>query len=168
MAGGKTRLAKDFRDLLRVFVAHDVRFLVVGAYALAVLGRPRATGDLDVWIDATPENAPRALAALRDFGAPLHDLCREDLSRPGVIYQIGLPPLRIDILTAIDGVEFGVAWPRRMAADFDGVEVPVIGREDFLVNKRATGRLKDRADAERLDPSRTRSRSRRRKSPRDR
>ena len=112
MAGGKIRLAKDFRDLLRVFVAYDVRFLVVGAYALAVLGRPRATGDLGVWVDATPDNAPRTLAALHEFGAPLHELSLDDLSRPGVVYQIGLPPLRIDILTAIDGVTFSVAWRR--------------------------------------------------------
>lgn len=154
MGGRKTRLAPDFRDLLRVFVAHDVRFLVVGAYALAVLGRPRATGDLDLWIDATPGNATRTIAALRRYGAPLHDLSEADLAQPGVIFQIGLPPLRIDILTAIDGVEFAGAWSRRLTADFDGVHVPVIGREDFLANKRATGRLKDRADAERLDPSR--------------
>lgn len=152
MAGGKTTLAPDFRDPLRVFVAHDVRFLVVGAYALAVLGRPRATGDLDVWVDATPENAPLTLAALREFGSPLHDLDVADLSSPGIVYQIGLPPLRIDVLTKLSGVDFETAWPRRIVADFDGVDVPVIGREDFLVNKRATGRLKDRADAERLDP----------------
>jgi hypothetical protein len=154
MGGRKTRLAVDFRDLLRVFVARDVRFLVVGAYALAVHGRPRATGDLDVWVDATPENAERAVAALREFGAPLHDLRVCDLARRGVVFQIGLPPLRIDVLTAIDGVEFPGAWRRRIIADFDGVRVPVIGRQDFLVNKRATGRLKDRADAERLAPSR--------------
>jgi hypothetical protein len=120
MAGGKIRLAKDFRDLLRVFVAYDVRFLVVGAYALAVLGRPRATGDLDVWVDATATNARRTLAALRDFGAPLHELSVDDLSRSGIVYQIGLPPLRIDILTAIDRVKFREAWPRRITADFDG------------------------------------------------
>src|SRR5260221_10458571 len=101
MAGG-TRLAKDFRDLLRVFVAHDVRSLVVGAYALAVLGRPRATGDLDVWIDATPANARRTFTALREFGAPLHQLIVDDLAHPGVVFQIGLPPLRIDVLTVID------------------------------------------------------------------
>ena len=153
MAGGKIRLADDFRDLLRAFVAHDVRFLVVGAYALAVLGRPRATGDLDVWVDATRANGRRAFAALREFGAPLHDLRVEDLATPGVVFQIGLPPLRIDVLTVIDGVEFSSAWRRRVTADFDGVEVGVIGREDFLTNKRATGRLKDRADAQRLEPA---------------
>jgi len=97
--------------------------MVVGAYALAIHGRPRATGDLDVWVDATSENAPRAFAALRDFGAPLHDLGVQELSRPGIVYQIGLPPLRIDVLTAIDGVAFRAAWRRRIIADFDGVEV---------------------------------------------
>lgn len=150
MAGAKTRLAADFRDLLHAFVAHRVRFLVVGAYALAVLGRPRATGDLDVWIEASPGNAHRTLEALRDFGAPLRGLTTQDLATPGVVFQIGLPPLRIDVLTAIDGVDFSVAWRRRTRADFDGIVVPVIGRNDFLTNKRATGRMKDRADAERL------------------
>ena len=96
----------------------------------------------------------QAKAILREFGAPLHELTLDDLSRPGVVFQIGLPPLRIDVLTAIDGVDFSRAWPRRLTADFDGVQVGVIGREDFLANKRATGRLKDRADAERLDPRR--------------
>ncbi len=99
-------LAKDFRDLLRAFVDHEVRFLVVGAYALAVHGRPRATGDLDVWVETTPTNADRVLAALRAFGAPLHDLTRDDLTRPGVVFQIGLPPLRIDILRRLAAWSF--------------------------------------------------------------
>lgn len=161
MAGGGIRLAQDFRDLLRAFVAHEVRFLIVGAYALAVLGRPRATGDLDVWIDARPANARRTFAALREFGAPLDGLTVEDLASPGVVFQIGLPPLRIDVLTAIDGVDFRAAWPRRVSADFDGIRVDVIGREDFVTNKRSTGRIKDRADAERLDPRRRRQAKRR-------
>src|SRR5262249_33278620 len=132
MAGVRTRLAKDFRDLLREFAAYDVRFLVVGAYALAVLGRPRATGDLDVWIEATERNAERVLAALGAFGAPLHDLTIADLSRPGVVFQIGLPPVRIDLLTAIDGVDFSKAWTRRIRAKFDDVLASVISREDFI------------------------------------
>ena len=151
MGGTPTDLANDFRDLLRAFVDHDVRFLVVGAYALAVLGRPRATGDLDVWIDPAAENAARAYAALRDFGAPLHDLTPRDLSTPGVVFQIGVPPLRIDVLTQISGVEFAAAWPRRVHALFADVAVAVIGRDDFITNKRATGRLKDLVDAERLE-----------------
>ena len=92
MGGAKIDLATDFRDRLRAFVDHDVRFLIVGAYALAVLGRPRATGDLDVWVDPTPENADRAYAALREFGAPLHDLTPRDLAHPGVVFQIAAKP----------------------------------------------------------------------------
>lgn len=90
----------------------------------------------------------------------MHDLRVTDLARPGVVFQIGLPPLRIDVLTAIDAVEFTDAWPRRIRADFDGVRVPVIGRRDFLANKRATGRSRDRADAELLAPTRPRRRRR--------
>lgn len=146
MGGRKIGLAADFRDLLRAFVDHDVRFLVVGAYALAVHGRPRGTGDLDLWIDATPVNGARAYDALRAFGAPLRDLTVADLSAPGVVFQIGLPPLRVDVLTAISGVRFAAAWPRRVPAIFEGVSVSVIGAKDFAVNKRATGRLKDLAD----------------------
>jgi hypothetical protein len=160
MGGRQIDLAKDFRDLLHAFAARNVRFLIVGAYALAVLGRPRATGDLDVWIDATPGNAERVYEALGDFGAPLHGLSVADLSVPGIVFQIGLPPLRIDILTQISGVDFTAAWPRRQAAVFGNVAVSVIGREDFLANKRATGRLRDLADAERLDPPQRRKRRR--------
>jgi hypothetical protein len=160
MGGTRIDLAKDFRDLLHAFAARNVRFLVVGAYALAVLGRPRATADLDIWIEATAENAERAYAALRDFGAPLQALTVGDLSVPGVVFQIGLPPLRIDILTQISGVDFATAWPRRQAATFGDVAVSVIGREDFIANKRATGRLKDLADAERLQRHRRRTRRR--------
>src|SRR5438552_18516172 len=99
MGGAKIDLATDFRDRLRAFVDHDVRFLIVGAYALAVLGRPRATGGLDVCVDPTPENADRAYAALREFGSPLHDLTPRYLSRPGVVFQTGLPPLRFAVMT---------------------------------------------------------------------
>lgn len=150
----KIDLAKDFRDLLRAFIDHEVRFLVVGAYALAVHGRPRATGDLDVWVETSPTNADRVFAALQAFGAPMHDLTRNDLTSPGVVFQIGLPPLRIDILTQISGVEFPEAWTRRSEADFEGIRVAVIGRDDLLINKRASGRAKDLVDVERLEPAR--------------
>ncbi len=156
MGGEKIDVARDFRDLLRAFVDHDVRFLIVGAYALAVLGRPRATGDLDVWVEPTRR---KAYEALRAFGAPLHDLTVTDLTTPGVVFQIGLPPLRIDLLTEITGVAFAPAWRRRIRASFNDVPVAVLGREDFLTNKRATGRLQDLADAERLERSRHGARS---------
>jgi hypothetical protein len=158
MAGAKTDLTRDFRDLLQAFVDHEVRFLVVGAYALAIHGHPRATGDLDLWIDPTAANAGRAYAALAVFGAPLHELTREDLATPSTVFQIGLPPLRIEVLTSLTGLDFGPCFGRRIEADFEGVRVPVLGREDFLTNKRALGRSGDLADAERLDPPERRSR----------
>lgn len=141
----------DFVDLLRAFAARDVRFLLVGAYALALHGRPRATGDLDVWVDATPENAARVMAALTEFGAPMDQIAESDFARPGIVYQIGVAPGRIDILTQLTGLAFADAWPNRVQHAFGDVECNVIGRDDFLRNKRATGRLKDVADIEGLE-----------------
>jgi len=138
----------DFVDLLRAFVAADVRFLIVGAYALALHGRPRATGDLDVWIDATPENAARVMRALASFGAPLADVSADDFSRPGVTYQIGVAPGRIDILTELTELTFAEAWLDRMRRPFGEIDVDFIGRAAFIHNKRATGRAKDLGDIE--------------------
>ena len=140
----------DFTDLLRAFVAADVRFLVVGAYALGFHGRPRATGDLDLWVDASPENAARVMRALADFGAPVAELSEGDFAREGVTYQIGLPPGRIDILTQLTGLTFAEAWPDRLTRPFGDMQVGVIGRAAFIRNKRATGRAKDLADIEGL------------------
>lgn len=142
---------QDFLDLLRAFAGADVRFLVVGAYALGLHGRPRATGDLDVWIDATPDNARRVMVALQAFGAPMTEIAENDFARPGITYQIGLPPRRIDVLTEMTGLTFADAWPGRVRASFGGEQVDFIGRADFIRNKRQTGRLKDLADIEGLD-----------------
>jgi hypothetical protein len=141
---------QDFLDLLRALSAHDVRFLIVGAYALAVHGRPRATGDLDVWVDASPDNAARIMAALREFGAPLRDVGEADFSKPGIVYQMGLPPYRIDVLTELSGVRFDEAWPHRLRAPFGDLQADYIGRDAFIRNKRATGRAKDLGDIEGL------------------
>jgi hypothetical protein len=141
----------DFLDLLRAFAAADVRFLIVGAYALALHGRPRATGDLDVWIDATPDNARRVMRALGEFGAPLAEIAEADLATPGVVYQIGVPPGRIDILTDLTGITFGEAWLDRVRGPFGDVEVDFIGRTSFVRNKRATGRPKDLGDIEGME-----------------
>lgn len=140
----------DFVDLLRAFAAADVRYLVVGAYALGLHGRPRATGDLDVWVDATPENAARVMRALAAFGAPLDTVTADDFSREGITFQIGLPPLRIGILTQLTGLTFTEAWPERVRGPLGDIEADFIGREAFIRNKRATGRLKDLADIEGL------------------
>ena len=141
---------QDFLDLLRAFAEHDVRFMVVGAYALGVHGRPRATGDLDVWVDPTPDNASRVMSALAHFGAPLQQVSLGDFSRPGIVFQMGLPPLRIDVLTTLSGIAFAEAWPSRVQAPFGPLTVDVIGREAFIKNKRAAGRAKDLGDIEGL------------------
>ena len=141
---------RDFRDLLAAFNAHGVEFLLVGAHALAVHGRPRATGDLDVWVDATPENAAKVMAALEQFGAPTEQVSAEDFGRPGIVFQMGLPPMRIDVLTELSGLTFGEAWSTRTRAALGPIMADVIGREAFIKNKRATGRARDLADIEAL------------------
>ncbi len=141
----------NFVDILRSFVEGDVHFLVVGAYALAFHGHPRGTGDLDLWIDPSADNAQKAYAALARFGAPLHQVTVKDLSEPGVVFQIGVAPVRIDILTSLSGLTFQEAWQSRTDALLEGLAFPVIGRHELLRNKRATGRPKDLLDAEVLE-----------------
>ena len=141
---------QDFLDLLRAFIDGNVRFLIVGAYALAVHGRPRATGHLGVWVDTTPEKAAKVMSALEQFGAPTAQVSAEDFSRPGIVFQMGLPPLRIDVLTELSGPTFSEAWSTRTRAAFGPVMADVIGREAFIKNKRATGRARDLGDIEAL------------------
>lgn len=143
----------DFADLLRALLFEDARFLIVGAHAMAVHGVPRATGDIDVWVRADADNAHRVWAALSGFGAPLDALTlrASDLERAGNVWQIGVPPRRIDILTAIDGVEFDEAWSGRHMHRIGDLEVPFLGLGALRINKAATGRAKDVADLELLD-----------------
>ena len=117
---------------------------------LAVHGRPRATGALDIWVDATPTSASVVVAALRQYGAPLSGVSETDFERPGIVFQMGLPPLRIGVLTQLSGITFVEAWPERTQADFGLVAVDVIGRDAFIKNKRATGRARDLGDIESL------------------
>jgi hypothetical protein len=145
-------LNEDFLELLIALNAAEARFLIVGAYAVGAHGRPRATKDLDVWIEASPANSARVLSALREFGAPLGDLQEADFMTPGTGFKMGAPPRRIDILTKISGVEFDVAWPRRMEASFSpDVRCGVIGIEDLIANKKAAGRPQDIADVDALE-----------------
>ena len=141
----------DFSEILLAFNVHHVEYLLVDAHALAVYGHVRATKDLDVWVRPDSENAKRVLMALSAFGAPLGDLDRDDLSNAGTIFQIGVPPLRIDVITAIDGVDFADAWPDRFKTSFGGVPVFVISRHHLITNKKASARLQDLADVERLE-----------------
>ena len=144
-------MSPDYRELLSVFSDAEVRFLVVGAYALGVHGIPRATKDLDLWIEANPKNAAKVVDALRRYGAPLHELDVMDLTLWGVCLQIGRPLHRVDIVTTADGLAFESAWLNRLEIMIEGLRVPTIGREDLIRNKRETGRAQDKVDAERLE-----------------
>jgi len=143
---------QDFVDFLRCLLDAGARFLVVGAHAMAVHGVPRATGDLDVWVQPSPENAARVWDAMRRFGAPADavGVTRADLEMPGRVIQFGLPPRRLDLLTLLSGLEFDAAWSRRELHPVDGLEVPFLGRADLIANKKASGRPKDLADLETL------------------
>ena len=150
-------LNKDYREMLQYLSDEGVRFLLVGAYALAAHGFPRATRDIDLFVWANPQNAASLVRALERFGAPLRNVSAADFASEGTVFQIGVGPRRIDILTRIDGVTFQEAYARRSTIRLEGVDVPVISREDLIANKRATGRTQDLADIERLtDQSRSR------------
>jgi len=141
---------QDFKDLLAEFNAQKVEYLIVGAHALAAHGHVRATEDLDIWVRPDPANAKRVIAALRAFGAPLHDLTEQDLSTPGLIFQVGVEPIRIDVLTVIDGVQFDEAWSERIGSKFAGEPVAVISQAHLIKNKLASARAQDLADVEKL------------------
>jgi predicted nucleotidyltransferase len=151
----------DFSDLLRLFNANQVKYLVIGGYALIQYAEPRYTKDLDLWINADASNAQAVYRALREFGAPLADLTEADFTQEGYFYQMGVPPVRVDILMGIPGVVFAEAWPRRMEVDFDGLLVSFISRQDLIAAKRAAGRPQDLLDVEQLTRSEGKSTKRR-------
>ena len=137
----------DFSDLLRLFNDNQVRYLVIGGYALIQYAEPRYTKDLDLWISTDATNAQAVYIALRAFGAPLTGLTAADFAQEGYFYQMGTPPVRVDILMGIPGVTFEAAWPKRMPVDFDGLVVLFIARDDLINAKRAAGRPQDIVDA---------------------
>jgi hypothetical protein len=139
---------RDFVEMLAALSGAGAEFMVIGAHAVAVHGRPRATGDLDIWVRPTPANAECVWAALVGFGAPLHELTKADLVSDGLVFQIGVAPNRIDLLTTIGGVAFDAAWPRRVNVSLWGLTVPVIGRDDLIRSKLAAGRPRDLADVD--------------------
>lgn len=143
-------LNRDFSEFIACFAAHDVRFLIVGGYAVAAHGHPRYTKDLDVWVRVDAENAQRIMGALEDFGFGGLGLAVDDFLEEEVVVQLGREPQRIDLLTFVSGVEFDEAFANRMLVEFGELQVPVIGRADLRRNKLATGRLRDLADLEDL------------------
>lgn len=144
------RLTTEFKDFLRLLISNDVRFLVVGGYAVSYHGFPRATIDIDIWLERTEENAAKVLSAVDHFGFGSCGLTATDLLLPGKIIRFGQPPNRIGLLTSIDGVELEAAHQERVEDEIDGLRVPIISLSDLRTNKRASGRNKDLYDLENL------------------
>ena len=140
----------DFSDLLRLFNEERVKYLVIGGYAVIQYTEPRFTADLDLWVGTDPPNPSAVHRALREFGAPLSGLTVDDFAEDGYFYQMGVPPVRVDVLMGIPGVEFEAAWERRVEVDFDGLPVPFISREDLIAAKQASGRPQDVVDVQSL------------------
>jgi hypothetical protein len=144
------RSSDDFRELLSLFNDEGVKYLIIGGFALASYGRPRYTKDLDIWIDAAGDNPWRAFRALARFGAPLENVTPDDLSNPDTILQLGVEPVRVDIMSSISGIEFTAAWQRRISSSYGSIPVFIIARDDYIANKRASGRPGDLRDVEAL------------------
>jgi|JRYL01.1.fsa_nt_gb hypothetical protein len=144
---------RDYRDLLAAFCDHEVRFLIVGGYAVTFHARPRFTKDLDLWVDPVEANARRVVAALQAFGAPLnaHGVSVADFVQPGTVYQLGVAPSRIDILTSVEGLEFAACWSARVASTYGDVTVNYLSVADLITNKRTLGRPQDLLDVEALE-----------------
>jgi len=140
----------DFKELLALLSKHEVRYLVVGGYAVAFHGHPRYTKDLDVWIETSRENAENLLRALRDFGFGAVGLTTEDFLSPDYVIQLGYPPNRVDLLTSAGGVDFAACYAARVEVDVEGTTISFIDLESLKRNKRAAGRLQDLADLENL------------------
>jgi hypothetical protein len=143
-------IQQDFKDLLELFNAHKVEYIIVGGYALAFHGAPRYTGDIDIFVKPNGENAARIMSALKDFGFGSVGLTSQDFEKSGHVVQLGVPPVRIDIITSISGVSWNDAFSDRAAGKYGDIQVHYIGHKQFILNKRAMGRKKDLADLEAL------------------
>jgi hypothetical protein len=141
----------DFTDLLNLFNDNNVKYLVVGGFAVIQYAEPRFTKDLDLWISTDPVNAANVYKALKQFGAPLAGMTEADFSEDGYFYQMGVPPIRVDILMGIPGGEFDRAWNNRVVVDFDGLLVHFIAKQDLITAKKASGRAQDLIDVDLLD-----------------
>ena len=151
LSANATMLNEDYRDMLQALADEKAKFLLVGAYAMAAHGYPRATMDIDIWVIPSPDNADAVLRALKRFGAPLENLTRQDLQTNGTVFQIGVAPRRIDIITTASGLHFEETVKRSISVDIEGIEVHIPCLDDLILNKRASGRTRDLADAEALE-----------------
>ncbi|MCK5305517.1 MAG: hypothetical protein KAJ66_00060 [Candidatus Omnitrophica bacterium] len=141
---------QDFKELLELFNANNVEYAIVGGYALAFYGAPRYTGDIDLLIKPDQENAQKVLSALKDFGFDGLNLASNDFFSPGKVVQLGVPPVRVDIMTSISGLTWEQIAPNRVSGSYGNVPVYYIGKQEFIVNKKAISRHKDLADIEAL------------------
>ena len=144
-------LNSDYKDMLQALLDKGVEFLLVGAYAMGAHGYPRATGDIDIWVGPSADNSKRVYDALVQFGAPLGEIDEATFVKAGVVFQIGVAPRRIDIMSGVSGVEFDEAYQHREVVEIEGMPIPILSYDDLVRNKRATGRDKDRLDANRLE-----------------
>ena len=144
-------LNKDYKEMLQTLLKNDVKFLVVGAYAMGVYGYVRATGDFDLFVEPSKENAKKLYNTLKEYGAPLHDINEETFTKENVIYQIGIEPVRIDVITEISGVSFKEAYASKNEIEYEGLKIPFLSKEKLIKNKKASGRAKDLLDAEQLE-----------------
>lgn len=142
--------SQDFREFVKLLIKNKVEYLIVGGYAVSIHGYPRYTGDLDIWLNPTPENAEKILLSVNEFGFSSFRLTKEDFTKPGNVIQLGYPPLRIDLLTEIDGVKFDECYLNRKEVLIDGLMVNFIGYNDLLKNKKESGRARDIDDIENL------------------
>ena len=143
-------LNKDYKEMLQIVLDNKVRFLVVGAYAMGAYGYPRATGDFDICVETSSENSEKIYQSLLEFGAPLSELTKTTFCEEGIVFQIGVAPRRIDIITKIDGVDFHKAYSDKQEIDIEDIIIPFLSKEHLIRNKESTGREKDRLDAKYL------------------
>src|SRR5436853_6067697 len=157
---GAMSLNSDFKELLNILNVAQVRYLIVGGYAVMEHTEPRYTKDLDIWVSPARDNAGRVYAALRQFGAPLADITVEDFATPGLVYHMGRPPVRVDVLMGLTGLDFEEAWSHRVEGSYGEVKVQFLSIEDLITNKRAAGRPQDLIDVENLRLAQQRKKSR--------
>ena len=143
-------LNEDYKEMLQILLNNKVKFLVVGAYAMGIHGYPRATGDLDIWVEASTENSENIYQSLSEFGAPLSEVTKSTFCEQRIVFQIGVAPRRIDIITKIDGVDFKKASSDKQEIEVEGIKIPFLSKKNLIKNKESTGREKDKLDAKYL------------------
>lgn len=143
-------LNEDYKEILQILLNNNVKFLIVGAYAMGAYGYPRATGDFDIWAESSAENSKKIYKSISEFGVPLSDITEKTFAEKGIIFQIGVAPRRIDIITHIDGVIFEEAYKTKEVIEIESLQIPFLSKENLIKNKQSTGRQKDKLDADYL------------------